>query len=236
MRARAGSRAGFNVIVQDLRAVGRGGLLAAGADSIVVRVPVAFGLTCSQPPGGVTAISLFPPDSVLLAGAVVAGYAWRDSTTAWNVVEPAAVANDNAPLSDCSGAAPKPIAVIPGGRVIRVSPNDAATPAASPVYLYQVVRYRIAVSTELPGRLALWREVSGGSGPEELVAPYDTGTTFSFLVGNALTRQAAPPASLDSVRGVRLRLVGQSETPAEGRSVPTRFDLATDIVFVNRVP
>ena len=37
----------------------------------------------------------------------------------------------------------------------------------------------------------------------------------------------------DDVRGIRIRFVGESETPLEGRAVPVKFDLTSDILFRN---
>lgn len=233
MAARAGARAGFNVMVQELRMVTRGGVIAAHADSITVLVPYAFGIACIQPLGGSQAVALFPVDSATYASAALRGYAWRDSTGAWRFKEPATIAAGVA--TDCSGASPA-VTVLTNGQIVRVSPNDLNTEQGSPVYLYQRVRYALAPSVQLPGRTALWRTMIDLNQRDELVAPFDTNSVFSFLTGNALTVQSAVPAVLDSLRGVRIRLVGQSEDPPEGRTTPSRFDLPMDIVFVNRAP
>lgn len=231
MAARAGARAGFNVIVQELRMVTGGGVLQAHPDSITVSVPFAFGVACIQPPGGTTAVALLPVDSANYASASLSGYAWRDSTGTWQFKPGATLSAGVA--SDCSTATP-PITVLTNGRIVRISPNVLATKPGSPVYLYQNVRYALAPSVQVPGRTALWRTVTDVGVRDELVAPFEPGSVLSFLVGNGLTVQASPPAVLDSLRGVRLRLVGQSEDPPEGRTQPSQFVLSTDIVFVNR--
>lgn len=244
MRARAGARAGLNVILQELRMVSWGGLLQASPSSITVRVPYAFGVACSQPSGGWQAILLMPFDSANYASASLRGYAWRDRVGTLHFVEPATLGTGAS--SDCSGLTP-PIpasgSALPTGTLfIRLSPNDTSRPAVdlagAPVYLFQRVRYALAPSVEIPGRTALWRtQLAGGTRDslvEELVAPFETATTsFGFLVGNGLRYQATVPTALDSVRGIRLRLVGQSQEAPQGRTAPSRFDLTTDIVFVN---
>jgi prepilin-type N-terminal cleavage/methylation domain-containing protein len=239
MRARAGARAGLNVILQELRMVGWGGLLQASPDSITVRVPYAMGITCSQPSGGLQAVLLMPYDSATYASASLRGYAWRDQVGTLHFVEPATLAAGAS--GDCSGLTP-PIpasgSILPAGTLyIRLSPNSVSTPTGVPVHLFQRVRYELAPSVEIPGRTALWRTQLDGGTREELVAPFDnTFTSFAFLVGNGLRRQATVPAVLDSVRGLRLRLVGESEDTPQGRTAPSRFDLTTDIVFVNHGP
>lgn len=244
MRARASARAGLNVIVQELRMVSWGGLLQASPESITVRVPYAFGVACSQPSGGYQAVVLLPYDSATYASASLRGYAWRDQIGTLHFVEPATLSAGGS--GDCSSLTP-PIpalgSTLPTGTLfIRLSPNDVSTPAGdlagAPVYLFQRVRYELAPSGEFPPRIALWRtQLDGGGEREELVAPFETATTsFAFLVGNGLVDQATVPAVLDSVRGIRLRLVGESEEAPQGRTAPSRFDLTTDIVFVNHGP
>lgn len=232
MMARAGARAGFNVIVQELRSVTYGGVVDAAPDSITVRVPVSYGVACRQVSGGRTGVALLPRDSALYGEVTISGYAWQDPVAGtWTYVEPATVGSGS--VGDCTGASPR-ITTIPGGTQVRLTPNDAATPVGAPVYLYHTTRYALATSSTISGRLALWRTLLYNNTREELVVPFDTASTFGFLVGRNLTYQAAVPASLDSIRGIRLRLIGQSENAPQGSSSYATFDLTTDIIFMNR--
>jgi len=249
MMARASARAGFNAVVNELRNVTLGGVLQAHADSVTVRVPFAAGITCTQPSGGTQAILLEPYDSATFAAATIRGYAWRDGAGTWHFEEPATFGS-GAATGDCTSLTPTiPFGISPATtitasaapplgafRVVRVSPNDPTATAGEPVYLYQRIRYALAPSAELPGRTALWRSNLDAGTRDELVAPFDTGSSFSFLVNNAMTAQTAVPAVLDSIRGFRLRLVGQSEDNPEGETAPSHFTLTTDIVFINRAP
>ena len=232
MKARAGARAGLNVVLAELRGVTFGGLVSATSDSVTVRVPYASGLTCTQPSGGYQAIALFPVDSANYASASISGWAWRDDVGDWTFESSATLTTGV--TSDCSTAAPA-VSVLTNGRVVRVTPNNALTTAGQAAYLYQEIRYALAESAEIPGRTALWRTVLSTGTREELVAPFDETSTFTFLVGEGLTAQTVVPSPLDSARGLRIRLVGQSEETPEGRTSVTEFDLTTDIVFVNRV-
>ena len=230
MRARSGARAALNVMTSELRAITDSGLVAASPDSITVRVPYAFGVACQQA-SGATNVALLPGDSALYGSATAGGYAWRDSTGAFVFREPATVA-----AGSC--APPAPAITVLGttgwsARTVAVSPNNPDTPAGAIVYLYQTIRYAFAPSVSVPGRRALWRTVLSTGARDELVVPFDTSSKFQFLVGNRYTPQAAPPAVLDSVRGLRIRLVGQSEAPPEGRVGPVKFDLTSDILFRN---
>ncbi len=232
MKARAGARAGLNVMLAELHSVTWGGLIAATNDSITVRAPYGSGVTCTQPSGGYQAIALFPVDSSTYASASISGWAWREDANTWHFETPATITTGVA--SDCSTASPA-VTVLPNGRIVRVTPNDAATPIGRSAYLYQEVRYALAASAEVPGRKALWRTVLATGTREELVAPFDASSRFTFLVGESLRAQTAVPNPMDSARGLRIRLVGQSEETPEGRTSVTSFDLSTNIVFVNRV-
>lgn len=231
MRARAGARAALNVMTSELRMVSDSGLVAASRDSVTIRVPYAFGIACTQL-GGATVVSLLPSENSVYNSATISGYAWRDSTGVYRLVQPATVAS--ASLTSCSDSGIVTLAA-PGWseRAVAVTPNALATRTGTPVYLYQLVRYEFAPSAELPGRPALWRTVLSTGAREELVAPFDTSASFRFLVGYSLTEQATPPADLNTVKGLRVRLVAESETPPEGRTTPMKFDLSTNLLFRN---
>jgi prepilin-type N-terminal cleavage/methylation domain-containing protein len=232
MRARSGTRAALSVMSTELRAISDGGLVAATPDSVTLRVPYAFGVACQQV-AGATVVSLLPNDSALYGTAVASGHAWRDTTGVFHFTEPAIVS-----AAACAIPAPAPGIVTLGAagwtaRAVSVFKGDPATQPGDIVYLYQTIRYAFAPSASVPGRRALWRTVLASGTRDELVVPFDTSSRFQFLVGNAYALQAAPPAVLDSVRGLRIRFVGQSETPPSGRTVPLKFDLSSDILFRN---
>lgn len=235
MAARSGARAGFNVMVQELHMTTPGAVIDAAPDSITVRVPYAYGVFCIQPAGGTQAIALFPYDSATYASATASGYAYRDSTGTWQFKEPlTGVAAGSA--GDCTSGLAQPVTVLTNGKIVRASPNVVGTKVGYPAYLYQKVRYAFAPSAQLTGRRALWRTQVATGQRDEMVAPFDTSSHFAFLTGNNLTVSASPPAVLDSLRGIRVRFVGQSEDPPEGRTSVTSFDMSTRIIFMNRAP
>ena len=230
LQARSTVRAALNVLSSELRALTPGALVAANNDSVTVRVPYAFGVACQQA-SGARIVSLLPGDSAIYRTATASGYAFRDTSGTWMFVEPATVGPGT-----CSPSGPEITTLSAAGwspKVVTVSPNDAAVLDADLVYLYQRVRYAFAASAAVPGRKGLWRTVLSTGARDELVAPFDTGSTFTFLVGSRLTVRTSPPAVLDSVRGLRVRLIGQSDVTPEGRPVPARFDLASNIIFRN---
>lgn len=241
MRARGAARAALNVLTAELQMTSGGGLADATPDSITVRVPYAFGIACRKASGN-TIVALFPADSAAYASAVPSGFAFQDSVGAYHIKEGASVTATSVGTA-CSSLSPPIIAGVltaPGwSSVIGASLENTTTDTAAigaVVYLYQNVRFAFAPSVELPGRTALWRTVLGTGPREELVVPFDTAAAFTFLVGPSYTVRTTPPALLDSVVGLRIQLFGQSESPAQGSTQPTTFDLTTSILFRNNAP
>ncbi len=234
LQARGGARAALNVLTGDLAMVGDSGLLAAAPNSVTVRVPYAFGVACTQTSGR-TNIGLLPSDSATYAQAQISGYAWQDSTGKYVFVQPATVQSASATV--CGSATP-PIATLTvsgswPATVVSVGPNDVRTPQGAVVYLYQIVQYAFAPSSQIPGRIALWRTVRSTGVRSELVAPFDTSAAFRFLIGRTLTVQSSAPSDLTTVYGLRLKLISASEQPPEGRTVPVQFNLTTNVLFQN---
>ena len=54
-------------------------------------------------------------------------------------------------------------------------------------------------------------------------------------MGTVLTSQTTPPANLETVLGVRARLVAVSDQIPSGRVEPLKFDLTTNLQFRNHV-
>jgi prepilin-type N-terminal cleavage/methylation domain-containing protein len=237
LQARSAARAALNAMSSELRAVTKGGLVAATPDSITLRVPYAFGTSCGQLLFfGPTVVSLLPGDSALYRSATASGYAWLDDTGTWQFQSGVTVVTNPLYLVNCLIPSPPILTLSATGWTlmgVSVSPKVPTPNEGRLVYLYQRIVYAFAPSVSLPGRTALWRRVLSTGVSDELVAPFDTGTTFAFLVGSRLTVRPTAPALLDSVRGVQVRLVGQSELTPEGKSAPSRFDLVSSILFRN---
>jgi prepilin-type N-terminal cleavage/methylation domain-containing protein len=234
MQARGGARAALNVMATDLRMVSDSGLIAATPDSVTVRVPYAFGVSCLQA-AGKTVVSLLPADSASYGSATISGYAWRDSTGKFVFVQPATVTGSFWFLCSWPFTSPSVTTLSNSGwspSVVALGPNDIRTPPGTVVYLYQLVRYAFAPSTQLPGRTGLWRTLMTTGQRDELVAPFDTSSGFQFL-DSSLTPRATPPVNLNTVRGLRLILDATSEQPPEGRTQPMQFNLTTNVVFRN---
>ncbi|GBD31590.1 hypothetical protein HRbin33_00549 [bacterium HR33] len=231
LEAREAARAAMHSMSSELRMVGDGGLLAASAESVTVRVPIAFGMTC-RTSGGAVVASMLPVDSATYAAAAPAGLAWRDAGGSYTVITRSITVSPSTNTAACSADS---IRVVPGGWLVEISgiPGGQRPPSGSIFYLFEIVTYSFRPSAELPGRIGLWRK-TGSTPYEELVAPFDSSARFAFLLGANLNPTETVPPDLDSVRGLELRLVGASDYPPQGSSTPSRFDLRTRVAFMNK--
>lgn len=225
--ARQTARAAMNVMATDLRMVTANGVTAASPTDVTVRVPFAFGMLC-QVAASTTIASLMPVDSMIYASALTDGVAVRQ--TSGSYVHVAGVTA--APSTNVAACRADSIRVVPDGRLVALSPSLGAVPPGTLFYLYQTVRYRFGASTDLPGRIGLFRRVGGVE--QELLSPFASTAGFGFLVGVRLTLNATPPSPLSDLQGLELRLIAESrETPA-GRPGPSVFALRPRVKFVNR--
>lgn len=225
LEARQTARAAMNVVVTELRMVSDGGLLGASADSVRVRVPYAFGVLCRS---GYALLA--PPDSAAYAAAAPSGIAYQQTGGTYAFNGSVTVTGTTASTTECDTDS---LRLVPGGRRITLSSTSVA-PAGTIFYLFQNVTYKFATSAALPGRRALWRNTSAGN--EELLAPFASSARFAFLVGARLTVQTTVPTPLSLVRGLELRLTGESEDAPAGASAPTQFPLSPRVKFMNQLP
>jgi hypothetical protein len=132
------------------------------------------------------------------------------------------------------------VRVITGCKLLKLSITGTVPDSLSLIMFYERITYKFAASTDLPGRIGLWREVSGVAA-EELITPFDSSARFAYLIGGSttatLTLRTTTPiaaAALDSIRGVELRLYAASENQAQGTSAYQVFPLKTRIRFANK--
>ena len=233
--ARSVSRAPINLLLSEMRMVENAGGVAAasaasGASSITVRIPIAMGIVCGQS-AGQTVLSMMPTDSLVLAGAALSGYAYRENNGTYTYTE-GSVSVTSGGAATCAAAN---ITTLPGGRVVSVTPPfPAPALVAAPAFLYQRVRFSFAASAMLPGRLGLWRTQEATGTTEEVAAPFDSASLLRFYRNaNDTSDVAVPP--LNQINGVELVLTGASEKPRFEKSAPETAPLRTAVFFINRI-
>lgn len=232
LAARQVARAATTVLAVDLRMTTPGGIVAAAPDSVTARVPVAFGVACA-PASDSVYVALLPSDPGRDTTRTRFGLAKRLA----NGYDFSLPDVDTITVTDSLPCTSAGVRVLPGGGLVllqRVGSGPPPSLAAGDVfYLYQELTYRFAPSTMVPGRLGLWGRV-GAEPDAELAAPVDSSSGFGFLLAGGGPAQATPPADLNLLRGLELRVAGESERWPSGDDGPRRFALTTRLYFVNR--
>lgn len=232
--ARGVSRASINLLESELRMVDpRGIVTPTDSARLTVNEPYAWGLVCGTS-GGSTVIATLPsfefPANYETPGH--AGWAWRDNTTSQYVYETGTmIASGTA--SVCTTTKISNF-IGNGGYVIAV-PASASTVAPGTVaFLYRRIQYSLASSTTYPGRIGLFRKAGANGTPEELAAPFSSGSRFRYYLRNDLLPGDSIPTFLDDIRGVQFRLNGESVRQARASTDVARAPFVTAVFFQNR--
>ncbi len=229
--ARSVTRNARNIMQTELAMTEAGGGVAgASNDSITIRMPFAWGVYCSSS----TFIRL-PVDSSMYAMATLAGYAIKDtSATGVYTYTTTTTAPTAGTATNCTGLSPA-LTAPTNAAYLTLSPAPSTPPAyaGSPVFLYQMVTYKFAASTLVPGKRGLYRIVGTGTA-EEILAPFDTSAKFRYYNLYADTAQTTVP-TLANIRGIELQLDAQSPYRASNQANPEAVSIKTAIFFRNRI-
>ena len=227
--ARAVSKGVANLLQSEMRMVEvSGGVVAADPNSITLRMPFIFGITCG-PRGSATTVSLLPTDAEPPANASFSGYAFRTASGSYTYLD---VGTSMAPGTGATCAAAS-VTTLAGGWMLDLDPAAGVAPG-TPVFLYQTLRYDFRPSIAIAGRIGLWRTPMATGVAEEIAAPFDPDSGFRFYVLNAATAQSAPPLDLADIRGIQLVLDGESEMVTVGDTDFKKFNLTVAVFFMNR--
>lgn len=244
--SRSVSRDAYNIMMTDLRMVQDTlAIQKANMDTVTVRVPYAYGIVCGTT-ASVTTVSLVPSDSALYAMATYGGVAYRDSVSGvfqfyakggTDVVGPG-VSNVCTDSSIVAGIQrPGVMQVSYKGRTgtfVTVAPTIAAAKPGNPMFLWQEITYAFGPSHAYSGMRGLYRVVTNSGTGDEIIAPFDTSAHFRFYVLNNDSSQVLPPANLNTIRGLDLRLNARSPTIPAGSSTPKLTKVMTAVYFKDR--
>jgi prepilin-type N-terminal cleavage/methylation domain-containing protein len=237
--ARNVSRGPINRVVSDLRMVeAEGGVLAASASQVTVRVPYAIGVVCQTLGTPLeTEVTLLPVDSVMYNAPGFYGYAWRDNATGhYTYVENGTAVGPKQVSGACTSAG---ITNLNNGPRISLTPAlPAAATLGTPVMLFRRVKYEFKGSQLVPGSVGLFRTVimqNGDMVGEELAAPFAPSASFGFYYLKSAGPSATPPADLTTLRGFELHLDGMSERTPSGKTARATTPFTTAVFFKNRV-
>ena len=238
------ARQGMNILESEIRMVqDSGGIDSASTDGKTIRVlvPYRFGLNCGVA-GGKTVVSMLPVDSLSLAQAQYAGFAWRNGVSRYTTVLPSEPTGADAPVASasatqCTGSAAGQAQISTvslngrSGAVLDVSPAQASAPKGQPVFFFQRITYTFSASTLYPGKYGLYRSVEGGTS-EEIMAPFDSLARFKYWTQSAAASVASPPA-LALIRGIDVVFSAQSSYTPMGRTSPMKSTAVASIFFRN---
>jgi prepilin-type N-terminal cleavage/methylation domain-containing protein len=227
LEARQAARAAVTLLQTELHLASDGSVMSASDTSIKLRLPYAFGVLCGYA-ADQTIASLMPVDSVQYATASADGVAWRTSAGTYTHQSPVSVAAS----SDMASCNADSVRLVPGGSLITIGSTFIANPGTI-IYLYQRVEYWFGPSGNMPGRIGLFRK-AGSAAAEELLVPFSSDAGFDYVVGSDLTIQDLPPAVLDSIQGLVLRIPAESYETPQGADGPEEFELSLQVKFLNR--
>ena len=225
--AREAARSAMHVFLADLRRVeATGGVAAASGSSVTLNVPYAMGLVCASTVLNTT-ISLMPSDSVVLANARFAGYAWRD-WSAGTYTYPALATISGGVTSACTNTG---VRLFPGGGARTLTPTaGVGIRPGTPIFLYQRVTYDF----EPDGVGSRLVRTVGAGDPEVVVERFEAASRFRFFEEGSADAVDDPPADLGTIRGLEIVLEGLGDRPRPGSGTVATAPLTLAVFFKNR--
>jgi hypothetical protein len=121
-----------------------------------------------------------------------------------------------------------------GGRTMSLNPTLPNAQTGDPVFLWQEITYAFASSAAYPGLRGLYRQVTGDTRRDEIIAPFDTSARFKFYVLNNDSSQIAAPANLNQIKGIDLILNARSPRIPAGSKTPKITKVRTAVYFKDR--
>lgn len=237
--ARMVTRQAINLLETELRMVqDSGAVLTASADgrTLSVLVPYRFGVNCGVRSERLV-VSMLPIDSLSLAQAVFAGFAWRSRDGVYHTVHSATPPTAAQDATKCTGSNSGEAGIRTltlngrAGSVLDVEPALENATVGQPVYFFQRLTYEFRPSQAYPGTYGLYRTAQGRAS-EELMAPFDSTARFKYWTAGAMASVAAPPA-LPLIRGVDVVLSALSNSRPVSRGAPSRSQVVATILFRN---
>ena len=257
--ARGVSRSALNIMLSELRAVEQSTAFqwkhsvttAAGPPlalplptAITVNVPWAVGVRCTA-----QKVAIMPIDSISQEtgryNTLAVGYYGSDKRYVYEpLVTVTKITGDpsDSDFGTCAGATltVSGANAMPGVRVATLSGSGlTGGTAGTPVMLFYRVEYRFDASTSVPGRKGLFRSVADANGTfgpaEELVAPFSDASGFKFFVGTNRMPSNLRPSNVETITGLQLNLLAQSENKAQGQPAYETSNYSTSIFFRNRI-
>jgi hypothetical protein len=191
-------------MTSELRMGAPGDLLAAEADSVVLRYDLVRAVVCDST--GTDALTAFVLDSATnanLSGGAT-GTAWSGPwETVWHYADgwtPTVGSTGSGPKSTCTAAgAPAGLESADYRSLTGWSSGFGVVPVrGSVIRAYGKLGYRFAPSSFFASGTALWR------GSQELVGPFAQGASFSYVMDDGSVQASVSSGDFSDVRAVRV--------------------------------
>ena len=231
--ARQGVRAAAEIVGAELRLASAGDLLAAGADSVSLRLDVLRAVVCGPAVGSPGHVAVYVFDTVTNPNVPPGfrGWAYANPDGPWQRA-------DGAPLAVTVGDGRTPCARRGGpgrqpgwryravGGWLRAGSFGSVPEPGAVLTRYARLTYSIEPSASYPGASAIHRN------SQELVAPFDDGAGFRYVLSDGTLVSRVATADLDRVRAVRLTATALG--PRSGRRVES--DLRLHVPLLRDIP
>lgn len=230
------ARSATDRVASELRSVMDSGIIVAGRRTLTVRSPIALAVVCA-PQGGGQAHVHIDGGTASLDTAEVAGVGWLDQATGvwsyrnatWSYISNPGGGSAN----QCeSNGADTVGATSHFRRLRRFNLLFGPTPGRGDVILlFRQTTFKIDASQLEVGRLALFRQVYGGS-LVEFATGMDTTAQFQYRTGGSSYADTITSASLGAIDAVRI--VADARKPARsGGQDDVTFGWSVNIALRN---
>jgi hypothetical protein len=230
------ARSATEQVASELRSVMDSGIVVAGRRTLTVRSPIALMVVC-DPQGGGQAHVHVDGGTAALDTAEVGGVAWLDQATGvWNYRNAtwSYISNPGGgSANQCEGNGADTVGAISHFRRFRrFNLLYGATPNRGDVLLlFRQTTFKIDDSQLDVGRLALFRQVYGGSFVE-FASGMDTTAQFQYRTGGSTYADTITSGSLGTIDAVRI--VADARKPARsGGQDDVTFGWSVNIALRN---
>lgn len=218
------AQATFDLLSTEIRMAGATDLLAAEADSLAFRYDVIQAVVCDQTAGDAAAMYVYDRATnagltgsfvgIAVSGPYATDFEYADG---WN------------PTPSDTGAGPKGVCSLAGFPATGASSDYleisgwtsgvGATPIRGALVRgYGRVSYTVEPSTFFSSRWSVWR------GTQELVGPFESGATFSYVMADGSVQSSVTSSDFDDVVAVRLTATAVGDGS-------NRFDVSREVDF-----
>jgi hypothetical protein len=229
------ARSATERIASEIRSLMEDGFVVAGRRTLALRSPIVVGMVCDRQgnevyvhfKGGVPALDTDEAAGVAVRDVTTGEWTYRNST--WATVDGGAsnaAQRCAARGADTTGATAEFRMVTQLESLYGAPPNSGAA-----LMLFRQSTFKIQDSQLDPGRLALFRQIYGGS-LVEFASGMDTSAQFQYRTGGTTYADTVIAASLDDIDAVRI-VADARKRQRSGGQEDIRFGWSVNVALRN---